>query len=158
MAAPTGNQFWKARSSHGRAPIFLTPDVLWEACSEYFAWVEENPLWESKPFAFQGVVTVEPMPKMRAMTISGLCIYLDIARSTWDEYRAKHDFSGIVSRVEEIIRTQKFEGASADLLNPNIIARELGLTEKSDVTHQAGDTLQALMERIAANGKRIHSD
>ncbi|MBY5821474.1 terminase small subunit protein [Rhizobium leguminosarum] len=26
------------------------------------------------------------------------------------------------------------------------------------MTHEAGDTLQSLMERIAANGKRIHSD
>jgi hypothetical protein len=62
--------------------------------------------------------------------------------------------------VEEIIRTQKFEGASADLLNPNIIARDLGLADKQDntTTHQAGDSLQGLMERIASNGKRIHSD
>ena len=141
MAAPLGNQFWKARSSHGRAPIFPAPDALWEACAEYFEWVEKNPLWESKPFAFQGVVTVEPMPKMRAMTISGLCIFLDIARSTWDEYRANKDFSGVVTRVEEIIRTQKFEGASADLLNANIIARDLGLAEKSELTGKDGDRL-----------------
>jgi hypothetical protein len=64
---------------------------------------------------------------MRAMTISGLCIFLDISRPTWVEYRAKEGFSSIVSRVDEIIRTQKFEGASADLLNPSIIARDLGL-------------------------------
>ena len=134
MAAPTGNQFWKARSTHGRTPIFASPDVLWAACAEYFEWVELNPLWESKPFAFQGVVTVENLPKMRAMTISGLCIFLDIARSTWDEYRANKDFSGITTQVEEIIRTQKFEGASADLLNANIIARDLGLADKHEGT------------------------
>jgi hypothetical protein len=138
MAAPIGNQFWKARSTHGRAPIFTNSDVLWEACAEYFEWVELNPLWESKPFAFQGIVTVEAMPKMRAMTISGLCIFLDIARSTWDEYRADKDFSGITTRVEEIIRTQKFEGASADLLNPNIIARDLGLADKKDLSSSDG--------------------
>ena len=36
MAAPLGNQFWKARSSHGRNPIFVSPDDLWTAASEYF--------------------------------------------------------------------------------------------------------------------------
>lgn len=153
MSAPIGNQFWKARSTHGRAPIFANPDILWEACEQYFQWVEENPLWESKPFAYQGMVTVENMPKMRAMTISGLCIFLDIARKSWDEYRNRQDFLPVITRVEEIIRTQKFEGASADLLNPNIIARDLGLADKQEgtTTHRVDDSVTALMEAI--NGR-----
>lgn len=153
MAAPTGNQFWKARSTHGRAPLFATPDILWEACAEYFEWVDANPLWEAKPFAFQGTVTVENMAKMRAMTISGLCIFLDIDKTTWFEYAKNKDFSHITTRVEEIIRTQKFEGASADLLNPNIIARDLGLADKQEgtTTHRIDDSVTALMEAI--NGR-----
>lgn len=158
MAAPTGNQFWKERSSHGRSPIFADQDALWEACSEYFDWVEANPLWEDKVTSFKGVNTHEPIAKMRAMTISGLCIFLDIGRRTWDEYRANKDFLPVTMRVEEIIRTQKFEGASADLLNPNIIARDLGLADKQDVQHGLSDPLSEMMERIAANGKRIHSE
>jgi hypothetical protein len=146
MAAPLGNQFWKVRSSHGRTPIFATPDILWEACEQYFQWVEENPLWESKPFAYQGAVTVGHMPKMRAMTISGLCIFLDIARKSWDEYRARQDYLPVVTRVEEIIRTQKFEGASADLLNPNIIARDLGLADKSELSGPEGGPVQHRFE------------
>lgn len=142
MSAPRGNEFWKARSSHGRNPIFATSEGLWTAASEYFEWVGDNPLWEDKIVSFQGVTTHEPVCKMRAMTISGLCIFLDIARSTWDEYRASKDFSGIVARVEEIIRTQKFEGASADLLNANIIARDLGLADKSEVTGKDGGPIK----------------
>lgn len=162
MPAPKGNQFWKMRSSHGRAPIFKSPDELWAACCEYFEWVEANPLYEDKITSFQGINTHEPVAKMRAMTIVALCIFLDIDRTTWDDYRGKKDFSRIVTRVEDIIYSQKLEGAAADLLNPNIIARELGLKDKSEVdqktTHEAGDSLSALMERIASNGKRIHSD
>ena len=52
MAAPVGNQFWKARSSHGRKPIFESPEKLLEACAEYFVWVEANPLWEDKLVTF----------------------------------------------------------------------------------------------------------
>ncbi|MBN3043339.1 DNA-packaging protein [Pectobacterium brasiliense] len=142
MAAPKGNRFWEARSSHGRNPKFESPDVLWEACCEYFSWVEANPLWEMKAFAYQGVVTQEPIAKMRAMTIIGLCIFLDIDRSTWLAYKAKEDFSIITTRAEEIIYDQKFSGAAADLLNANIIARDLGLKEQSqveDVTPDKGD-------------------
>ncbi|MGX7873214.1 hypothetical protein ACVDG5_010845 [Mesorhizobium sp. ORM6] len=36
MPAPLGNRFWEARSSHGRAPIFATPDDLFAVCCEYF--------------------------------------------------------------------------------------------------------------------------
>nr|WP_282557261.1 DNA-packaging protein [Providencia heimbachae] len=142
MAAPKGNRFWEARSSHGRKPIFEKPEQLWEACCEYFEWVEDNPLNETKAFAFQGVVTKETLPKMRAMTISGLCLFLDIDRSTWLVYKAREDFFTITTRAEEIIYDQKFSGAAADLLNANIIARDLGLKDRQeveDVTPDKGD-------------------
>ncbi|UAN59012.1 DNA-packaging protein [Serratia sp. JSRIV004] len=142
MAAPKGNRFWEARSSHGRNPKFESPEALWDACCEYFEWVEANPLKETKAFAFQGVVTKEELPKMRAMTIVGLCIFLDIARSAWYTFKAMEGFSDITTRAEEIIYNQKFSGAAADLLNANIIARDLGLKEQSqveDVTPDKGD-------------------
>lgn len=134
MAAPAGNQFWKQRSSHGRKPIFPDADTLWDACAEYFEWVEDHPLYEDKLVTFQGAATHEPVAKMRAMTIAGLCIFLDIDDDTWREYAKREGFSGVATRVERIIRAQKFEGAAADLLNANIIARDLGLADKSEVT------------------------
>jgi hypothetical protein len=142
MAAPQGNQFWKVRSSHGRAPIFASPDDLWSACCEYFEWVESNPLWEDKLVTFQGAATHEPVAKMRAMTLEGLYIFLDIDRTTWDLYRSRQDFIPVASRVDQIIRTQKFQGAAADLLNPNIIARDLGLAEKSELSGKDGAPIQ----------------
>ena len=146
MAAPAGNRFWELRSSHGRNPIFKSPDALWKACCEYFAWVEQNPLYEAKAFAFQGDVTIESLPKMRAMTIGGLCIFLDIAVRTWGEYRLREDFMPITTRVDEIIRTQKFQGAAADLLNANIIARDLGLADKSELTGAGGGDIRHRVE------------
>ncbi len=134
MAAPKGNQFWKARSKHGRDKIFQTPEILWEAASEYFQWVEDNPLMEDKVFSYQGEITHEPLEKMRAMTLSGLHIFLDIDESTWRDYRKQNDFSRVIAQVEKIIKTQKFTGAAADLLNPNIIARDLGLSDKKEHT------------------------
>lgn len=134
MSAPLGNQFWKARSKHGRDRLFESPAALWEACCEYFEWVEANPLYEMKAFAYQGVVVQEPVAKMRAMTMGGLCIFLDIDETTWREWRKSEDFSPVVLRVDKVIYEQKFTGAAADLLNPNIIARDLGLADKQDVT------------------------
>lgn len=149
MSAPAGNQFWKARSSHGRNPIFSTPDELWEAACEYFEWVDANPLYEAKPFAYQGEVKIESLAKMRAMTIDGLCIFLDIARRTWDGYRERDGFLPVTTRVEEIIFTQKFEGASADLLNANIIARDLGLSDKTELSGKGGGPLVVQVLKLA---------
>ena len=138
MAPPIGNQFWKARSKHGRDRLFASADLLWDACCEYFQWVEDNPLLEMKPFAYQGVVIQEPVAKMRAMTINGLCLFLDIDETTWRAWREVDDFSTVVSRAEKIIYEQKFTGAAADLLNPNIIARDLGLADKKDLGSSDG--------------------
>ena len=138
MAPPIGNQFWKARSKHGRNRLFASAELLWEACCEYFQWVEDNPLLEMKPFAYQGVVIQEPVAKMRAMTINGLCLFLDIDETTWRAWRDVDDFSTVVSKAEKIIYEQKFTGAAADLLNPNIIARDLGLADKKDLGSSDG--------------------
>ena len=151
MPAPSGNQFWKVRSSHGRAPIFANSDELWQACTEYFEWVEANPLHEARPFAYQGEVKVEMIERMRAMTISGLCIFLGIARRTWDNYGERDGFDDVTARVEAIIRTQKFEGAAADLLNPTIIARELGLADKAELTGKAGAPLTSAVDELSKN-------
>lgn len=145
MAAPKGNQFWKARTKHGRDKLFESPDVLWEACCEYFQWVEDNPLWENKVAQFQGTPIDMPVAKMRAMTIAGLCLFLDINRATWNEWRNSDDFSEVVTRVDEVIYSQKFAGAAADLLNANIISRDLGLSDKqqSEVTGANGGPVES---------------
>jgi len=124
------------RKKHGRGKKYETPEELWEACVGYFEWVEDNPLLEDKVFVFQGESTHEHVTKMRAMTIGGLCLYLGMSREGWAEYRRRdgkdngQDFSAVTHEAEEIIREQKFTGAAADLLNANIIARDLGLQEK----------------------------
>lgn len=141
MAAPKGNQFWKVRTKHGRDRVITSPEALWEACCEYFEWIDKNPLWETKAFAFQGFVTKETLPKMRAMTLSGLCFFLRIDETTWQRWRREgpEEFRCVVREVDGIIRDQKFAGAAAELLNPNIIARDLGLADKSALDHRSGD-------------------
>lgn len=161
-----GNQFWKARAKHGRSKIFSSPNQLWKAAIEYFEWSDENPLLEQKAFAYQGEITKTEITKMRAYTITGLCIFLGVTRNYLTdlkdrlnlETRQGKDFARIIKMIEEIIFTQKFEGAAADLLNANIIARDLGLTDKKDIDHKSTDgsmapdglTTEERQERIQA--------
>lgn len=130
-----GNRFWEARSSAGPKPTFSNPDDLWAACVEYFNWVAENPLYADQLVTFQGSATHEPVAKMRAMTIGGLCLFLDIEDRTWRLWRDERpDLLPVITRAEAVIYQQKFTGAAADLLNPNIIARDLGLADKKELT------------------------
>ena len=146
MAAPKGNQFWKLRSKHGRDKLFATPQLLWDACVEYFEWCDNNPLLEAtrqkrKISRDEEIIEQHALPKMRAYTIQGLCLYLDCNVVYFNQFESSLkdkndklslDFSKIVTRVRETIYNQKFTGAASGFFNSNIIARDLGLTDKSE--------------------------
>ena len=149
MAAPKNNQFWKARSKHGRDKIFATPKALRDAAEEYFEWIEQNPLKEEKIFQYQGAIVGGSISKMRAMTITGLCRFLHVDFKTWEDYKKREGFIHITREIEEIIRDQKFTGAAADLLNANIIARDLGLSDKKE--HEVGDKFSSLLKQLNAS-------
>lgn len=135
----TGNRWWEARSSHGASPKFETADALQDACLQYFEWNENNPLYKDQLVTFQGQATHEPVAQMRAMTIGALCMFIDIGQDTWSEWRkTRSDLSAVIAWAESVIYRQKFEGASADLLNANIIARDLGLADKKDLSSTDG--------------------
>lgn len=135
MAAPKNNQFWKQRSKHGRDKLFATPELLWEAACEYFEWSDKHP-WKKNDFVGGGPkagakVSVDTS---RPYTLSGLCLYCDASRDWWNKFRASasDDFLGVITRIEEIIYTQKFEGAAVGAFNASVIARDLGLVDKSE--------------------------
>lgn len=134
MAAPKGNQFWRNAKNPGRPVKFPTPDHLWKAACEYFEWQDQNPLIEEKIFGYQGRIYKGTINKMRAYTQSSMCVFIGIGDSTFSDYSQNNEFSAVVENIKRIIYGQKFEGAAADLFNANIIARDLGLSDKSDVT------------------------
>ena len=137
MAAEKGNNYWQFRDKNGRDYKYQ-PEELWNEFVQYSEWVESNPLHEQKVFSFQGEITTHEMPKMRAMTLTGFCLFADISIDTLHNYRQSKDFIAITTRIEGAIYQQKFEGASADLLNANIISRELGLADKRDLSSTDG--------------------
>lgn len=137
MAAPEGNQFWKLRSKHGRDKLFESPDLLLEAAQEYFQWCDENPWIKNdavKGGDMAGVLI--KIPTARPYTLSGLCVYIGANESYWRNFKKDNKiegFSAVITHVEEVIRTQKFEGAAVGAFNANIIARDLGLSEKTEL-------------------------
>lgn len=139
-----GNNFWQRRSKHGRDKLFATPALMWEAACEYFQWVNDNPLMESEAKVVSrgggegSVVEIIEVPKMRPYTLHALCLYLDCSTSYFRTFKStikpdNADFLTVIEKIEETVYNQKFEGAAAGFLNANIISRDLGLIDKSEV-------------------------
>lgn len=138
MAAPKGNQFWKNRSSHGRKKLFETPGLMWEAACEYFEWCDKNP-WVKTERVQSEKPSIKTIPTQRPYTLNALCLYLNANTHYFNDFKARltendNDFSEVIRKIEEVIYTQKFEGAAVGAFNANIIARDLGLKEKTDIT------------------------
>ena len=156
------NKIWEARISPGISPKFKTADDLKAGCVEYFQWSTENPLISKEKVTYQGQGGTFDVPKMRAMTIVGLCNFLGITTTTWYGWKGelkdqprmlRSDLLGIIEWAEGVIYQSKFEGAAADLLNANIISRDLGMADRRELTGKDGGPIET-------NGNRtpIHED
>ncbi|MGN6416132.1 MAG: terminase small subunit [Pseudobacter sp.] len=129
-----GNQWWRLRAKHGRDKEYETPDLLWEEISDYFQECDDNP-WVKCEAVKSGDLTgqIIKVPTARPYTLSGLCIHLGISQTAWKNYCKREDFIGVCTHAEEVVKTQKFEGAAVGAFNANIIARDLGLKDSSEV-------------------------
>lgn len=147
MAAPIGNQYYLLRSKDGRDKIFESPEDLMEAINDYFSWCQLNPLIETQIVKGRFVDIDEEdgevvkkvknyelaeLPKMRPFTLEGLCNYIDISVKCFKLYEEREDFIPVTTRARQIIDNQQFEGAASGFLNPNIIARKLGLVDRKE--------------------------
>jgi hypothetical protein len=140
MPAPKGNQYWKL-AHNWHKPKKYTPKKLLELAFEYIEWAEKNPLYEMKAFSSQGKILKTKLPKMRALTIQGFCWFANMEPLTFRNYEKDKAYVTIITRIREMFFSQKLEGAAAEMLNPNIIARELRLGDSTELTGKDGKPL-----------------
>lgn len=140
MAAPKGNKFWEMRSKHGKDKIFKTPELMWAAAVEYFNYTDSRK-WVRKDWVGKDAFEVSRETDT-PYTLTGMCVFFDCSLSWWREFKSnKHKgYLAVITRIEEIIFTQKFEGAAVGVYNPSIIARDLGLVDK--VTNEVTGTMR----------------
>jgi hypothetical protein len=87
-------------------------------------------------------VTRDHISKMRAMTERGLCLFIGIDPTTWYDYCKRDEFKFVCEQIKCVIWEQKFTAAAADLMNANIIGKELGLVERKSVEGPDGGPVQ----------------
>lgn len=152
--SPAAVALWRFRRAHNdnRGKRFSNAEEMIRACEDYFLWVAENPLTETKTVLFQGEPVELKTPKVRMMSNQALCLHLSITPDTWKKYREMDGYKDIIRHVDSIIYTQKIECAAADLLNSNIIVRDLGLKDRTDVT-TGGEKITQVTRKIMPAGK-----
>lgn len=131
MAAPVGNQFWRFVKDPGRKPHFTDPEEMWAKALEYFQYCEDNPEEVEELHPKNGTQIIR---KRQPFLKSDCALFLGFAKwETLKDYSQKEAFSEIVTRIEQVIYGQKLRGAAIGIYNSNIIARDLGLKDVSDV-------------------------
>lgn len=122
--------------------LFKSAEELWDACVEYFQHLKDNPHEAPKLSTFEGQATVANEPRPRVPSLWGLYAYLGIAQTTWfrwkdqkaNEYRA--DLAPVMVAIEELIKDWKFSYGATGLANANLMARDLGIGEKVDLSQE----------------------
>lgn len=141
MAAEKGNQWWKLRSKHGRDKLFESPELLWEAACEYFKWCDDNPWLAVKSGTNSSGSFHEERPTERPYSLAGLFLYIGCSDNWLREFKkvCNQDFLRVIEQIELTIQKQQWEGATVGAFKENIIARTLGLQDKTDVTTNGKD-------------------
>ena len=137
-------ELWEIAKRPGQPPCFSSPQEMWDRAVEYFKWCGEHVILEDKIFKMKygdgDSLEHDYVMHKRPMTVAGLCIFLNISRETWYNYKKNTEYFDITKAIDDTMFEQKFSGASTGQFNANIIARDLGLADKTDITTN-GDSL-----------------
>ncbi len=158
-----GNQLWMLRAKDGRDKLFADAASLWSAALEYFNYIDANPIIK---IDFRGPYNDQVnIPLQRPYTIQGLCLYLDCNVSYFNQFEhalankkkenwseSDKDFSFIIARIRQTIYNQKLEGAASGIFVPNIIARDLGLVDKSQADINGEVTVKQITGMLIMQG------
>ena len=166
MAAPEKNQFWKLRAKHGRDRLFESPQLLWEAASEYFEYCDSNPFYKIEQKKGNTIISknsienltdnqlkeisspLVELPEYVIYKYEGLCLYLGCGIHYFDQFESSlegkydeisKDFSAVLTRIRLIIRDNQLTGGVYNALNPMLIARMNNVKERTDITSNDKD-------------------
>jgi hypothetical protein len=145
-----GVEIWELRRNPlkvGRPRIIKTPEQLWSRAEEYFNWVEENPLYETKLVKLGLDYELVELPKRRPMTLEGLCGFLGVNTAYFRQFDMRvlkkqqpgwKKFATVLKVIKDTIRQQKYEGAATGFFSERMIMSDLGMSAKKEIDHTSG--------------------
>ena len=114
-----------------------TPEKMWDYFCEYVKHERDNPMYKVEYVGRDGNTVRTPLET--PITFEGFECWLADKNIIKDlgEYSANtngnySDYSTIITRIRQNCFVHNFKGASVGLFNANLIAKKLGLIEKTE--------------------------
>lgn len=135
-------EYWDKRKKMGVPKKIETPEKLWDLACDYFKKVDNAP--GIKKEVLKGgtkagqIIGVETMRPYTWEGLTDYCFEKGVIQSL-EDYRYNtegrySEFKGIIRAINTVIFDRNFSGAAMEMLNPNLIARQLGMAEKTHMT------------------------
>ena len=119
-----------------------TPEMLWELFKAYVQFEIDNPMYKVEYVGREGKVVRTPLET--PITFEGFECYLqdqdvitDLSHYSMNKEDRYTEYVGIVTRIRQNCFVHNFKGAAIGIFSPNLIARKLGLIEKTETKTQA---------------------
>lgn len=128
----------------GRPKAIESPAMLWELACDYFQSVDDKPL-QKQDFLRGGMEAGKKIDVslQRPYTWQGFDNFLfsqgivtRTAEYKYDRRKSYENFAEVIAHIDSIMYANKFEGAAAGIFNSSIIARDLGLVDKTETKVQ----------------------
>jgi len=156
----TGTPIWSALTVGSKSRKFETADDLRKACVEYFEWADKHNILDTLIFS-NGT---KQMNHERAYTKAGLLLHIGISlRSViyWNDpnhRRYRPDLVEVMEAVDLIIHEQQFTRAAVGVFNGNLVARYLGLADKTETEVTEVKTEQTVVPIQDEPAVYVHPD
>jgi len=118
-----------------------TPEKLWQLFEAYVLHERNNPMFKTEYVGKDGEKVQTPLET--PITFEGFECYLsannvieDLGKYSANTDNAYTEYVTIITRIRKNCYVHNFKGAAVGLFNPSLIARKLGLTDKSEVVHK----------------------
>lgn len=133
-----GNQYWNRRSKHGKDAIFSSPNIMKESMAEYFITHlnPDNHQWAKKEWKIvNGKAKLVEIKLIPPYTWEGVCLFLHVSTGYFRAFKStlkqddpqRADYLSVIEWADNIIRENKFHGASVGAFNANLISYDLGI-------------------------------
>lgn len=127
----------ESKNPVGRPKAIESPELLWKEFQEYVQHELKHPLYRRDYVGKDG--DEKDTPLQVPITFEGFECYLadkqiinDLGDYSSNKDQRYTDFATIITRIRKNCFVQNFKGASVGVFNANIIAKKLGLIEKSE--------------------------
>jgi len=117
--------------------LIATPEILWQLFKDYVKHERDNPMSKREYVGKDGIEKDTPLET--PITFMGFECWLadedyikDLGDYQSDKGGRYSEYATIITRVENNCFVHNFKGAAVGLFNANLIARKLGIADKTE--------------------------